>query len=298
MRRPDSTDLMLLTTVFIWAFGITVTRYALTHGFEPLAFASIRYGGAALLTAVLALAIERSLALHGRRNALFVVLAAGFLLLNQLCFVYALRLTSATTVALILGTTPVFTALISFAVGLERPSPRLWLGAVVTFAGVALVAVGAGGGLSSDLGGDLLAIGLAATWAAYSVTIAPLMRSHSPYRISAVVLLAMIVPFALVSSGQIGDQNYGDLGWLVWLGLAYAIIGPLAVTNLLWFTAIDRVGPSRASLFANLQPFLAAAIAALVLSEHLSPLEVVGGFAILCGILLERRLPSLAGTGE
>jgi len=293
MRRLDGTDVMLLATIVIWAFNITVTRYVLTHGFKPLAYASIRYGGAALLTATAAFALERSLAAGGRRSVALLGLASTFLLLNQLAFVYALKLTTATTVALILGTTPVFTALISFAVGLERPSLSLWLGALVTFGGVALVALGAGGSLSSDLGGDLLAVGLAATWAAYSVTIAPLMRRHSPFRISAVVLLAMIVPFALISIGQLGDQNYGHLGWLVWLGLAYAIVGPLALTNLLWFTAIDRVGPSRASLFANSQPFLAAIIAALVLSEHISSLEIAGGVAIMLGILVERRRPSL-----
>ena len=289
---------MLLATIVIWAFNITVTRYVLTHGFKPLAYASIRYGGAALLTAAAAFALERSLATGGRRSAALVGIASSFLLLNQLAFVYALKLTTATTVALILGATPIFTALISFAVGLERPSLSLCLGALVTFGGVALVALGAGGSLSSDLGGDLLAVGLAATWAAYSVTIAPLMRRHSPYRISAVVLLAMIVPFTLISIGQLGDQSYGDLGWPVWLGLAYAIVGPLALTNLLWFTAIGRVGPSRAALFANSQPFLAAIIAALVLSEHLSGLEIAGGVAILGGILLERRRPAVAAPAE
>jgi drug/metabolite transporter (DMT)-like permease len=297
-RRLGGTDLMLLATVVIWAFNITVTRYVLTHGFKPLAYASIRYGGAALLTAAAAFALERSLATGGRRNAALLGLAATFLLLNQLAFVYALKLTTATTVALILGTTPVFTALISFAVGLERPTMSLWVGALITFGGVVLVALGAGGNLSSDLGGDLLAVGLAASWACYSVTIAPLMRRHSPYRISAVVLLSMIVPFALISLGQLGDQNYGHLSWLVWLGLAYAIVGPLALTNLLWFTAIDRVGPSRASLFANSQPFLAAIIAALVLSEHISGLEIAGGVTILVGILLERSRPAVAAPAE
>jgi len=67
------------------------------------------------------------------------------------------------------------------------------------------------------------------------------------------------------------------------------VIGPLVVTNILWFTAISRVGPSRASLFANLQPFFAVIIALILLSEHLSRLEVAGGLAIAVGIVFERR---------
>ena len=72
------------------------------------------------------------------------------------------------------------------------------------------------------------------------------------------------------------------------------MLGPLVLTNLLWFTAIDRVGPSRAAVFANLQPFLAAVIALLLLSENLTRYQVAGGLAIGAGILLSRgRQPPL-----
>jgi drug/metabolite transporter (DMT)-like permease len=280
---------MLLATIVIWAFNITVTKYVLTHGFRPLAYGSIRYGAAALLAAAVALALEGSLAVGGRRSLLLIAAASVVLLANQFSFVYALKLGSATTVALILGTTPIFAALVSSVLGLERLSARFWLATVVGFGGVALVALGSGGDLSSDLGGDLLSIALAISWALYSVTIAPLMGRYSPYRISAVVLLVMCVPFVAASSPQLAEQDYGTLGWLVWVCLAFAIVGPLALTNVLWFTAIGRVGPSRATLFANIQPFVAAVFAYLILSERLHVLQVVGGFTILAGILLERR---------
>jgi drug/metabolite transporter (DMT)-like permease len=100
------------------------------------------------------------------------------------------------------------------------------------------------------------------------------------------------VPLALAGSSQLAHQSF-DFGALVWLGFAFAVVGPLVTTNFLWFTAIDRVGPSRASLFANLQPFLAAIIALLLLSEPITTLEVVGGLAIGAGIVLSpRRAPA------
>jgi drug/metabolite transporter (DMT)-like permease len=298
VRRPSGVDLILALTILIWAFNITVTKYVLTHGFRPLAYGSIRYGAAAVLAAVVALALERSLAVGGRRSLFLIGAAAVFLLVNQFSFVYALKLGTATTVALILGTTPIFTAIFSSLSGLERLNTRFWIATLIGFAGVGLVAVGGGGDLSSDLGGDLLAIVLSVTWALYSVTIAPLMRRYSPYRISAVILLVMSVPFLAASSGQIAEQDYGELSGLVWVGLAFAIVGPLFLTNLLWFTAIHRVGPSRATLFANVQPFVAAVFALLILSEHLHWLQVVGGMTILAGIVLERRWASLAPPAD
>ena len=56
----------------------------------------------------------------------------------------------------------------------------------------------------------------------------------------------------------------------MWLAFAFAVVGPLFLTNILWFTAIDRVGPSRASLFANLEPFFAVLFAVLLLGERLT----------------------------
>ncbi len=289
MRRfARTTDLLLLATVAIWAFNVSVTRYVLTHGFLPLAYASLRYTAAAVLAAGFVLVLERSLAVHGRRALLLISAAALFLWANQLCFVYALDLASATTVSLIMGTTPIFAAAFASAVGLERLSRRFWLATLASFSGVALVALGSGGKLSADLGGELLALGLSASWAAYSVCLTPLMRDYSPYRISGLVLLPMTTLLLLTSIGPLGDQHYGRVSGLDWAALAYAVVGPLLVTNVLWFTAIRRVGPSRATLFANLQPFLAVLFAVVLLSEGLGAVQVVGGVFIGIGILIGR----------
>ena len=297
MRRPSPVDLMLIATIVIWAFNITVTKYVLTHGFQPLAYGALRYSAAAILAVVVAVVLEGSLRVGGRRNLALVGAASVLLLINQVSFVYALKLGSATTVALILGMTPIFAAIIASLVGLEQLTGRFWVATLIGFGGVALVALGSGGNLSSDLGGDLLAIVLAISWAAYSVTIAPLMRTYSPYRISAVVLVIMCIPFVALSTPQIADQDYASLGALVWAGLAFAIVGPLFLTNILWFKSIAIVGPSRATLFANAQPFVAAIFAALILSEHLHWLQIAGGMAILLGIVLERRWRRAAAAG-
>ncbi|TMK93365.1 MAG: DMT family transporter [Actinobacteria bacterium] len=298
MRRLARADLLLLVTVCLWGFNFTVTKYVLTHGFKPLAYSSLRYGGAALLFSGLTYRLEGRLSLR-RRDLPLLLLAAGVgIWLNQITYMYAVKLTTATTVALILGSTPIFAALIARAFGLERLSRIFWIASAVSFAGVALVAVGSGGGLSGDVGGDLLAVAAAATWAAYSVIVAPLMRSYSPYQISAFVLVVGWIPLVATGVGQLRSQDWGAVGWLEWVCLGYALLGPLVLTNVLWFTAIDRVGPSRATLFANLQPFVAAIFALAILSERITPLQVAGGLAIGAGIVLSRgRRPQPQAEG-
>jgi drug/metabolite transporter (DMT)-like permease len=283
VRRPTA-DLMLLGTVGLWALNFTVSKYILDHGFHPLAYSSIRYACAAIIFAGITLAWEGSLRLS-RRDLPISVFCTFVLFANQLSFVYALRFTTATTVALIFGTLPIFTALFARGSGVEHLPVRFWIAAGLSFAGVALVALGSGGKLSSNLKGDLLALSGSATWAAYSVAIGPLMRRYSPFRLSAVFLLAVTVALLAAGSRQVADQSF-HFDSLVWIGFAFAVFGPLVITNLLWFTAIDRVGPSRASLFANLQPFLAALVALVLLSEPITTVQIVGGIAIAGGILL------------
>jgi drug/metabolite transporter (DMT)-like permease len=284
---------MLLGTVLLWALNITVTKYMFQHGWSPLAYGTIRYFAAIALFWGFTYHRERSFRIE-RRDLKLVLLAALMIFLNQVAFVYGVKLAHASTVALVLGTTPVFIGLISLVLRLEHLLWGFWIGAAITFAGVTLIALAAGG-VSADLHGVLIAVGTAFTWACYTVTIAPLMRRYSPFRISALVLAIGWAPLALISIPQIAAQSF-SFGWLVWLGFAYAVIGPLFLTNILWFTAIDRVGPSRASLFGNLQPFFAVIFALLLLSETLSTLEVAGGVLIFAGIVLERlsRRPAAA----
>jgi drug/metabolite transporter (DMT)-like permease len=287
MRRPLNVELMLLATVVLWALNLTVTRYILTHGFEPLAYATVRYGVATLVFLGIALVAERSLRLQ-RGDLGPVGLASLCLWLNQLSFVYALEKTSASTVALILGATPIFAALIGIAFGLERLPRRFWFAAAISFAGVGLVAAGSPAGFSGDLRGNLLGIATAATWAGYSVAIAPLMERYTASQISAVVLALGWVLIVLVGFPQAAEQDYG-LGWKVWLLLAFATLGPLVLTNVLWFRSLRTIGASRATLAANLQPFVAAVFALVLLSERMTVLQILGGILIGGGILTARR---------
>ena len=296
MRRPSTVELMLLTTIGLWSLNLTVSRHILTHGFQPLAYATARYGLAVVVLLALALVLERSLRFE-RRDLALVAGAASFVYVNQIGFVYALEKSSASVLGLILGATPIFAALAGLAFRTESLPPRFWIGALLSFSGVAFVAAGSGGELSGDLGGVLLGVMTAATWAGYSILVTQLMRRYSATRISAVVLATAWVPIALTGSSQVSSQDWG-LGWEIWSLLAFATLGPLVLTNELWFRSLDRIGPARATLAANLQPFLAAAIAVVVLSESLGPIELAGGALIAAGILAARRRAVSAPPGE
>jgi drug/metabolite transporter (DMT)-like permease len=275
-------------TVLFWSFNFTVVKYALTHGWEPLSYSSVRFAiGAALFSAV-TYGREHTLRVGRADVGLLVLAAAVGIWLNQVSFSYAVDLTNAATVALVFGTLPIFVALISQAFRQERLRVRHWLASVISFTGVALVAAGGSVSLGGDLGGLLLALVAAATWAGYSVAMGPLMRRYSPYRISAFVLLVGSVPLFASAATQLVHQDWRALGAVAWAAFFYSLFFSLVFTNVMWFEAIDRVGAARASLYANLNPFLGAFFALVVLSEEMGPLQFAGGAVIAAGILLAR----------
>jgi len=287
VRKPTTVEVMLLTTVFLWALNLSITKYLLEEGVAPLSYSFVRYGLAGAIFVSLALLVERTLRVDPRHLPILAFTIA-ILCVNQLCFVFALDRTTAATIGLILGSIPIFAALFGVALGREQLSTRFWLGASVSFLGVGLVAVGSGGELAGSYVGILLGLATCATWAAYSVAVAPLMKVYSPSRVSAVVMPGVWLLLAIIGIPETSDQDW-DLGWELWALLVLATVGPLVLTNVLWFRSVAKIGPARATLAANLQPFVAAVLAVVLLSESLSAVQVAGGLLIASGILVARR---------
>ena len=93
------------------------------------------------------------------------------------------------------------------------------------------------------------------------------MQRYSPFRLSAIFLLAVFLA-RYRPSAQLAEQEVISVRGVGSVRLASP--GPLVLTNLLWFTAIDQVGPrARSCCLRNLQPFLAAIIALVLLFEEL-----------------------------
>jgi drug/metabolite transporter (DMT)-like permease len=116
------------------------------------------------------------------------------------------------------------------------------------------------------------------------------MSRHSPLTVNAASCVIGGVVLCLVSLPWFARQAWGSPPTLAWAALLYSGLGSIVVGNVFWFTAIDRVGAGRSALYTNLQPFLGAIFAVLVLSESLHPTQIAGGLVIASGIGLSGRL--------
>lgn len=270
----------------VWALNFTSVKYGITHGFSPIMFAAPRYALAGLMLGGFTLAREGSLRISRRDLGALAAAALIGITLNQFSFAYALHFASAAAVALLFGTAPVLVALIAHFSGNERLGMRSWLGAGLSLAGVGLLIAG-GGGVSGSLPGLLLALATAVTWAVYSVLAAPLMRRYSSYRLNATVTLLGSIPLFAIAAPKLGSEHWSAIGPLAWLAFVYSVVA-YVFGNIIWFVAIRRVGPSHAALYINLEPFLGAVFAVVLLSEGLGLLQALGGVVIAVAIFVAR----------
>jgi len=287
--RPASADLLLFTAVTLWGLNYSIVKFGLSE-IAPLAFPVFRFGLGGIALLVILRLREGSVGV--RREDLPLLVLVGFfgITLSQISFVFALTNTSASDTALLTATAPIVTALLAAAVGLERMGKRHWVAVSIGLAGVALIVVGGAGGarLGSNLLGDGLALTNVLVSSISALPILPLLRRYSAHRILTYEMLigtAILVPFAV--PGLIA-QDYAQVTLAGWGSLAYAVVFSGIVTNLLYFTAIGRVGPSRAAVYQYLQSFLAVLFAVILLGEHVSFVQVLGGIIVVGSIIFGR----------
>ena len=135
----------------------------------------------------------------------------------------------------------------------------------------------------------LLCVATAASWAAYSVAVAPLMRRYSPYRISAVVLCVGFVPLLATAAKQLATQPT-DLGWLPWACVVYG--DPRAArADEHPLVHGGRTGSARRARRCSRTSSRSSprCSRSLILAEQITRLQIVGGFAVLAGIALARH---------
>jgi drug/metabolite transporter (DMT)-like permease len=68
-----------------------------------------------------------------------------------------------------------------------------------------------------------------------------------------------------------------------WAGVIGSSLLALVVSYLIWYTAVQRLGGTRTSVYSNVVPLVAMVVAAIWLAEPLTPRKIAGAAAVLAG---------------
>jgi drug/metabolite transporter (DMT)-like permease len=294
-------DFLLLLMVVIWGANYSVAKRAFQEIPAP-AFNALRVGIASLIFLTL-VALARWRGRNGaalprqfytpdrptardRWNLLWVGFVGHFL--YQWTFISGLSLTSPSNGALIIGATPVVVAMLSSALHLERITKLHWIGAAVSAFGLYFVVRGGAAVAGASVQGDLLIAVAAACWAIYTVGSGQLIARHSPLYVTGMTMAIGGLPYALLMAPSVLSVDWANVsGWAILAVVASAILA-LVVSYLIWYTAVQRIGSARTSIYSNLVPIAAIAVATVWLHEPIPTVKLLGAAAVITGVFLTR----------
>jgi len=214
---------------------------------------------------------------------------------NHLLILIGLRYVSGAVAGVIIGSSPVVTSLLSAILIHDVPLRTVWMGAVLSYAGVGLV-LAAGLSAAGDqplLGGSLVFLGVV-SWALYSIGSRSIMERVPALTVNwTTLLVATVLQLPLLwTDRKMLEAGAASVTVPDWFALGYLVVFATAVAQQAWLFGVKGVGPSRASVLGNLTPVAAVGLSALILRESVGPVEVIGITLILAGVWVVHRQTS------
>ena len=295
--------LLALAVVAVWGVTFVCTKVLIGAGMHPVAIFFIRFVMAyAGIWAYIGLTGQSRKLWYGWKEEgvfLFLGITGGsfyFLTENT-----ALAYTQATNVAFLVCSAPLFTAIFTliykrfrkgrFADGMEdiRLGWPLVGGTLLALTGMALV-VFDGQRLQISTQGDLLAIGAALCWAAYSMYMGQMTRDYGAVTATRKVFfygLLTILPFLGGVSESFSPAILGRTE--VWSNLLFLGLVASLVCFIAWNLVMDKLGNVSSTNYVYLNPVFTLLTAMAFLGEKMTLMAAIGSAAILAGVIWAGR---------
>ena len=280
-------------TVAIWAETFVSTKLLLDNGLVPPDIFFFRFVLAYLFIWIFS--HERFFAENAADEFRMFLLGLSGGSLYFLAENTALKFSTASNVAILVGSAPLITAII---VGLryreERMNWRQWVGSLISFAGMGLVVLNGKVNLHINPLGDALAVGAAVLWGFYSLILRKISGKYSVIFITRKVFaygLLSMVPFLMFIRPLSLDASILSKP-VVWGNLVYLGIVASMLCFLMWNWALSKLGTVRTTNLIYGQCFFTMLIASMVLGERITPMAVLGTVVLIAGMVMNDHYAS------
>jgi drug/metabolite transporter (DMT)-like permease len=282
-----TTEIGLVAMAVIWGVNFSVMKHG-TQMMEPLAFNALRMGVGCAVLMSMALLGAGALPTMADRWRLMGLGVVGHCI-YQLFFVSGLARTRAGTAALVVAASPAAVAIVARAFGHERLKPRAVWGIVASITGVMLVV---GASLTTDgtghLIGDLLVLCAVICWAFYTSGLLPLTKRNEAVQVAAWTLLGGVIPLFAFATPALLRTDWGTIALSTWGAVVYAGVLAMVIAYLFWYRGVHQLGPTRTSMYSNLQPIVAVLFAWVSLGEVPTLVQGIGAASVIGGLYLAR----------
>jgi len=289
--RIGRTDLLMLMTIMLWAVNLSVIKIGLRI-FSPDAFNAVRLAlASAAYVAVLAFLPGGGR--FARKGDGWKAAGLGLLGITgyQLFFIQGINVMNASSASIVMGTSPIFIALLSTALRQERICWAGWMGIGFSIVGFVLVVSGDNGGLALSwdaLRGAVLILLANACWAGYTVFSKPLLARNDAFRMAAVGTIAGTALYLPFTVPELLATDWSQVTWGGWGAIAYSGLVAIFLCFVIWYESVRKVGSTKTGIYGNLTPVFAILFAGIVLGERLAGFQIAGAALTLFGVYLTR----------
>ncbi len=287
---------VLGATLFIVNAG--VSRVALRAGVDPLTLTTIRVTGTFVVLLLVAAGFRRTALRPPPGRLRLLVVAHGLVGVAALQWAYFVAIERLPVgMALLLEyQAPILVAAWARVVQKEPVRPRMWLGLALAMAGLA-AATGIWKGAAFDPVGIAAGLGAAVCFAAYFVIGEHGVGALDPLRVIlwsfgvASVALNLVSPVTDFDTTLLTEQ-VSLLGALeeyhapVWMLLAWIVVLGTVVPFGVELSALRHLSATTVTMVAMLEPVGVSALGWIWFDERLGAVALVGGAAVVAGIVL------------
>lgn len=281
----------------IWGSNFTVVKIA-TREIPELPFNSLRLlvAAGAFLAAIAAR--ERWPRLTAAEWRRILALAVLGHVVYQLCFVAAVARTTVANSALIFAFTPVVVALLTSLLGHERIAPMRWSGAAISLGGIYLVVGASFDNPGATMVGNALAAGAMLCWAVYTVGARPMLVTRSALTVTGYSMAIGSLLYVPIAWTGLRALRWTEVPVGAWAALVLSAILALFVAYMIWYTAVQTIGSARTSMYSNVTPLAAMAVAAIWLGEPITVRKLAGALAVIGGLAVTKLERQPGGSVE
>lgn len=285
-----STDLLLLLMTIIWGSNFTAIKYSL-EDLLPLSFNALRFTIASTVMLIVALLSGNGFKIApGDRIKLFALGLLGNTFYQSL-FITGMAHTRAGNAALILATTPLFTAILGRIRKHEYFTRRGVGGLLLAFAGIVMIVISGHSGVSigETVLGDSLLLATTVCWSLYTVGSKQLVHKYGSMKATTVMITSGTPLLLLVCAPSLLRQDWSRVRPIAWAGAVYSGLFAIALAYLIWSYGVRRIGSTRTAIYSNITPIVAVLVAWLALGEKPTLGQIGGAVVIFAGIYLVRH---------
>ncbi|HXG94839.1 MAG TPA: EamA family transporter [Blastocatellia bacterium] len=211
--------------------------------------------------------------------------------LYQSLFIIGMSYTRAGNAALILATTPLFTAILGRIRGHEYFTARGVAGLLLAFGGIVLIILSGESELSfgETIIGDLLLLASTVCWSFYTVGANRLVHAHGSMKATVIMMVTGTPLLLIVCAPSLLRQNWAEVNAAAWAGLVYSALFAIALAYIIWNYGVRKIGSTRTAIYSNITPVVAMLAAWPALGEVPTAGQIVGAVVIFIGIYFVRR---------